>query len=191
MAYTSDWQNDVFVSYAQVDDQPLSGAHDGWVGSLVDALKVLLGQCLGRTDALAVWRDVQLPGHAPLTPEILARVRSSATLLIVLSEGYLASEWCGREYREFLALAGGDTRRLFVVERTPIERHRRPHELGDLLGYPFWVRDRRDGRARTLGVPIPTPAEPEYYHRLGRLALELASELQRLKAMTQQHVELR
>ena len=190
MAYTSDWQNDVFVSYAQVDDQPLSGASDGWVGTLVDALKVLLGQQLGRTDALAVWRDVQLPGHAPLTPEILARVRSSATLLIVLSEGYLSSEWCRRECREFVALAGARTRQLFVVERMPIDPARKPAELRELIGYPFWVRDRRDGRARTLGVPTPTSDEREYYLRLGRLALELASELQRVKAMTQQQIDL-
>src|SRR5262245_13180629 len=127
MAYTTGWQNDVFVSYAQVDDRPLPGG-TGWVSTLVDALKILLAQQLGRAEVLAVWRDLGLPGHAPLTPEIMAAVRSSAVLLLVLSEGYLASEWCRREQTEFLALAGSGTRRVFIVERLPIDRSSRPAE---------------------------------------------------------------
>jgi hypothetical protein len=182
MAYTPGWQNDVFVSYAHVDDQLLPGATHGWVSLLIDAVQVLLAQQLGRAEVLAVWRDLQLSGNAQLTPEIVGAVRDSAVLLVVMSEGYLASEWCQRERNEFLELAGSASRRLFVVERMPIERSRKPKELGDLLGYPFWSRDRADLPARTLGVPVPTPSEPEYYHRLNRLALELASELRRMKA---------
>src|SRR5215475_7701764 len=122
MAYVPGWQNDVFVSYAQVDDRPLPGASDGWVSLLVDALKTLLAMQLGRAEVLAVWRDLQLARHAQLTPEIFGALRSSATLLIILSEGYLATDWCWSEYREFVKLAGPGTRRLFVVERMPIER---------------------------------------------------------------------
>ena len=181
MAYTPGCANDVFVSYAQVDDRPLPGAKDGWVCLLVDALKILLAQQLGRAEVLAVWRDLQLSRHAQLTPEIFQAVRSSAVLLVVLSEGYLASEWCQRERNEFLDTAGTGTRRLFVVERMPIEHHRKPAEFSDLLGYPFWMRERDDLPARTLGVPVPTPNEPEYYHRLNQLALELATELKRIK----------
>ena len=182
MTYLPGWRNDVFVSYAQVDDRPLPGATDGWVCILVDALKVLLAQQLGRAELLAVWRDLQLARHSPLTPEIFQAVRTSAVLLVVLSEGYLASEWCQRERNEFLEIAGKGTRRLFVVERMPIERSRKPPEFSDLLGYPFWTRERDDMPARTLGVPVPTPNEPEYYHRLNRLAQELANELRRIKA---------
>ncbi|HEX8106177.1 MAG TPA: toll/interleukin-1 receptor domain-containing protein [Kofleriaceae bacterium] len=193
MAYVPGWQNDVFVSYAHVDDQPLPGARDGWVSLLGDALKTFLAMQLGRAEVLAVWRDRQLTGHTQLTPEILTAARNSATLLIVLSEGYLASDWCWSEYREFVKLAGAGTRRLFVVERMPIERGRKPEELRDLLGYPFWVRDHSDGPARTLGVPVPRPDEPEYYHRLNRLALELAGELRRIKLQReeQHHLNIR
>lgn len=182
MAYTAEWQHDVFVSYARVDDQPLPGARDGWVCQLVDALKVLLAQQLGRAELLAVWRDLQLPGNEPLPTAIFGAVQRSATLLVVLSEGYLASDWCQGEYEAFLALAGANTRRVFMVERMPIDRSRRPRPLDDLIGYPFWIRDRSDGPARTLGVPVPRPDEPEYYSRLNRLALELASELRRITA---------
>jgi len=184
MTYAPGWQHDVFVSYARVDDDPLPGATEGWVCLLVESLRTLLAQQLGRAERLAMWRDVQLPGHAQLTPEILGAVRSSATLLIILSEGYLASQWCLDEYRAFVTQAGDDTRRVFVVERTPIERARKPPPLDDRTGYPFWIRDRASAQPRTLGVPMPTPAEAEYYLRLNRLALELAGELRRIKAGT-------
>lgn len=182
MTYATGWQHDVFVSYARVDDEPLPGATDGWVCLLTEALRALLAQQLGRAEILEMWRDVQLAGNAQLTPEILTAVRGSATLLIILSEGYLASQWCLDEYREFVMRAGENTRRVFVVERTPIELARKPPVLDDRIGYPFWIRDRGSAHPRTLGVPVPTPGETEYYRRLNRLALELAGELRRLKS---------
>jgi hypothetical protein len=182
MAYVPSWENDVFVSYATVDDQPLPGASDGWVTVLVDSLKLLLAQQLGRSDSATIWRDLRLRGNEPLTDEIMTAAGSSALLLVVLSEGYLASEWCKRERNRFLELVGAGSRRLFVVERTPIERSRRPVELQDLLGYPFWVRKRAELPPRTLGFPAPTPGDSEYYERVTKLAIEIADELKLLRS---------
>jgi hypothetical protein len=182
MPYVPDWQNDVFVSYAQVDDRLVPGASAGWVCTLVDTLKIYLDQQIGRAELLAVWRDLQLAGNAQLSPEILAAVRSSAALLIVLSEGYLKSPWCGSELDAFLAVAGRASRRVFVVEAMPIERSRKPEGLRDLIGYPFWVRDRTDGPARTLGAPVPLPTDAEYYRRINRLSFEFAAELRRMQS---------
>ena len=43
-------------------------------------------------------------------------------MLVVLSEGYLASEWCRREHNEFLASVGTGSRcrREVQLARTPI-----------------------------------------------------------------------
>jgi hypothetical protein len=180
MAYANGYRHDIFVSYAHVDDKPLPGASTGWVSTLVDGLKVLLAQQVGRAEVLAVWRDLQLGGNVDITPEILSAVRESALLLVVLSEGYLASNWCQDERHNFLALAGDATRRLFVVESMPIERSRKPAEFRDRLGYPFWTRDCEEQSATTLGVPVPTPEQPQYYVRLHKLAVEAANELKRM-----------
>jgi hypothetical protein len=182
MAYSNAFDHDVFISYAHVDDQVLPGATDGWVTTLGNALQVLLAQKLGRAEVLTIWRDLSLSGNAPLSPEILSAVQRSATLIVVLSEGYLASEWCAAESNGFLEVAGEATRRIFVVEFTPIERSRRPKMFHDLTGYPFWTRDRFDAEPKTLGVPVPSPAEPEYYKRLNKLAVQLAAELKRTKS---------
>ncbi|HMI92636.1 MAG TPA: TIR domain-containing protein [Polyangiales bacterium] len=181
MAYVNAYRNDVFVSYAHVDDRALPGAGTGWVCTLVDALKIVLAEQLGRAEVLAVWRDLQLAGNVSVSEEVLAAVRDSALLLVVLSEGYLASEWCDAERSGFLDLAGAATRRLFMVERMPIERARKPAVFQDRKGYPFWQREHDDSPAHTLGVPAPTAAQPAYYQRLNTLGIELANELKRMR----------
>jgi hypothetical protein len=182
MTYSRAFKYDVFVSYARVDDAPLPGALLGWVTTLVDALRTQLAQQLGRAEMLAIWQDLGLAGNAPVTDDIMSAVRDSAALVVVLSEGYLASQWCTDESNSFLSLAGTATRRLFIVERVPIDRLRKPAVFQDRIGYAFWTRTRPGGEATTLGVPVPTPAEPDYYRRLNRLATELADELKRMRA---------
>jgi len=98
---------DIFVSYAHVDDEmPLQSNPQGWVTTLTSHLKNKLDQKLGRHEAYALWMDQELRGGQPITPNILAKVQRSAILLVVLSPGYVASEWCRRELDTF-AIARG------------------------------------------------------------------------------------
>jgi hypothetical protein len=181
-AFVPGYRNDVFVSYAHVDNEPLPGAKLGWVSNLVGALKIELASTLGRAEILTVWQDLQLQGNADITSDILAAVDDAATLVLILSPGYLASEWCQRERNRFLAKARGLSRRVFLVEITQVEREDRPAELKELKGYPFWVREVGGKAPRTLGKPQPLPEERSYYDRVGELAYELASQLKALKA---------
>jgi hypothetical protein len=85
MAYLSsdDYDFDIFVSYAHVDDQPLPPASQDWLTTLTNCIKTRLAQKLGRNDAYALWMDHELRGGQPITPEILQKVRRSAILLVV------------------------------------------------------------------------------------------------------------
>jgi hypothetical protein len=58
--YVPNYQHDVFVSYAPVDDEPLIGAETGWITTLLNGLKVSLNQKLGRRDAFSLWQDTLL-----------------------------------------------------------------------------------------------------------------------------------
>src|SRR5262245_13950230 len=88
---------DLFVSYAHVDNTPVFGAR-GWVSTLVQNLRNLLAQKMGRQDASSVWWDeIELRGNHDVTPEIRTTLQQSAALLLVLSPGYLASQWCKQE----------------------------------------------------------------------------------------------
>ena len=122
MAFVPKYQYDIFVSYAHVDDMPDVGADHGWVTTLISSLRTRLAQRLGRSDAFSLWMDPELANHGSLTPQILDALHGSATILIILSPGYLASWWCLREKDSFLdTLQGGSDSRIFLVERDIID----------------------------------------------------------------------
>lgn len=187
MAFVPGCEHDIFVSYAHVDDLPFPGTEKGWVTTLVETLRVLLAQKLGRRDSYSLWMDHQLSRHEKLTPEILNNLKGSATLLVILSPGYLASEWCLREKDSFLeSLAGSPLSgsRIFLIERDKVDYEERPEQFEDLLGYRFWVQEGEGEPVQVLGVPRADPSDSRqlrYFDELARVCANLADELKRLK----------
>ena len=175
--------HDVFVSYAHVDDQKLPEADTGWVTLLVDNLRQLLTQKLGRQENLALWMDHQLAGNVELTAAIDSAVRGSATILIIMSPGYKASRWCGSEMAMFLEAArarGNAASRVFLIEKDAVDK---PAKLEDFKGYRFWRRDPHSGVPRTMGYPRPDyDSEPQYYLLLEDISYQLAQEIKRHQA---------
>jgi hypothetical protein len=178
--YVPPYKHDIFVSYAHVDNEPLAGADTRWVTNLVTGLRPMLGQKLGRADAYSLWMDYELRGNEPVTPDILNQLRETALFVLILSPGYLASEWCYRELNLFIGQAGRGSGRVFIVEREAVER---PEALRDLLGYKFWVWNEMH-QQRILGVPKPGEEDYVYYERLGELAHQIADKLKYLRAQS-------
>src|SRR5215470_12207275 len=124
MTFVNGFKHDIFVSYAHVDDQAWPGTSQRWVTTLVEGLKLALAQKLGRPDSFSLWMDYKLPGHKPLTPEIFENLEQSATLLIVLSPGYVASHWCKDEKNTFLETVKhlpDNQARVFVIKHSPLD----------------------------------------------------------------------
>lgn len=181
MAFVHGYSYDVFISYAHVDDQPPVGEEEGWVTTLVGELKKELKRKLGGSGA-SWWMDESaMAGNIPIPDQILDAVDVSAVLVVFLSAGYLKSEWCHRERNKFLKQVGKRTRsRLFIVEQDNVERSELPNEFGDLLGYPFWEKQKRGTSTRRLGFPKPTPKEEGYYDLVIQLTADLSMELESL-----------
>jgi hypothetical protein len=139
MAHIPGATHDLFVSYAHVDNA------QAWVDHLVDKVRVEVCQRLGARDfSIFVDRD-QVQGNRPITPTILDAVRGSALLMVVMSPGYLNSEWCRRERSAFLSMVKGrvENGSVFVVRAREVDRGEVPTEFGDLLGFEFFAKDRR------------------------------------------------
>jgi archaellum component FlaC len=182
--YVPNYKNDIFISYAHVDNERLPGADAGWVTTLVSALKKSLAQKLGRADSYSLWMDYQLRGHQPVNADIYEQLKGSAILVFILSTGYLASRWCLLEFYTFLSQIEQDSGRLFMVEYEPVKAEEKLPEVQKLLNYPFWQRDENTGEPRTLGIPKPHPdRDQEYYQQLNKLATELANKLKQLQAV--------
>jgi hypothetical protein len=170
--------NDVFISYAHIDDLPARGVKYGWVSTLHYNLERALSRQLGGN--CPIWFDQsELRGNHSVTPEIAGKVTLAKTLVIVLSKSYLSSEWCRRELSLFRqAVNGARQGRLFVVNMAGLGRDElNSLGLGDLNTYHFWYRDEAK-RIRTYGAPAPRPDdEPEYYNLLDDLASDIADVL--------------
>ena len=184
MAYVPGYAHDIFVSYAQVDDLTDRDGVDGWVTTLIKKLSNRMAQLLGRQDNFSIWYDQYLSRHVNITPEIMSTLEKTATLVVVLSPGYVASEWCQRERHAFLKLVQNrmrDDARVFLLQRDKLELEERPEEFGDLLGYKFWVQDRAGKPPRILGMSHAGPDEDAYFDVLNDVAWELSKKLKQLK----------
>src|SRR4051812_47228618 len=103
MAYLAQYDQDVFVSYAHIDNEPEASGAEGWVDVLVRLLEGEIHKRLGTREP-RIWVDRDLATNRPLSAELLTRVRRSALLVVIMSPSYLNSEWCRRERETFLAL---------------------------------------------------------------------------------------
>ncbi len=182
MSYVPNYEYDIFISYAHVDDEVLPGTAQGWVSTLHDCLRARLTQRLGRSDAYSLWMDYKLE-HGLITPQILNAVHKSATILIVLSPGYKASDWCNHEKNTFLDLIKGSSSRVFLVYRDKIDEY--PPEFRDLKFFPFWKIERKGKAPHILGTPelekeLTTDVR-DYYAQVDDLTEELVRELNTLK----------
>lgn len=184
MGFLTDYQYDIFVSYAHVDDVPLPGVKEGWVTTLINCIKIKLSMELGRNDAYSLWMDCDLAKNVRLTPQIMSALNKTAIMIIILSPGYLASEWCTREKNTFLQLLQQGDSRIFIIERNFIEPATRPPEFSELIGFRFWVHDRDGMPDKILGEPEPSrdANAGEYYRKVDEVAFELKKTFYDLKA---------
>ena len=64
VAFSKDFENDIFISYAALDDAPFAG-QDGFVSQLQTDLAIRLSQRLGRQ--VRIWRDFMMTGGSGLS----------------------------------------------------------------------------------------------------------------------------
>jgi len=182
MGYVAPEKPDIFVSYAWADNEELPDGAPGWVSEFAEWLLIGLGRAIGRRDACHLWMDLQLPSNARLSPEIEAKIRDCAVMIVVLSRGYLASEWCTKELGQFLeeeiGRRCGSGSRIFVVEMSNVPR---PPALKkeELVGKRFWVMDKLSQRVHPMGFSKAEREDPRYINQIMDLSQDIAAELER------------
>ena len=174
-AYVSNYEYDIFVSFARVDNEPLPGIEEKWVTTLIDKLESSIKQRVTTNQTPNISRDDEL-GDISVTDETIEKIENSAILLLILSPGYLASEWCVSVCQSFLKHAGKNSGRVFIIQREMVEY---PTELSDSKCYKFYKQ--------IDGTPIPLeqfePFSTEYSQKINCLAIELTYELEKLKVL--------
>jgi hypothetical protein len=158
---------DIFISYTHRANKSLSidqKEENGWISRFHHCLEIRLGELLGRDPV--IWRDFKLQGNDKFDEEIMSRLSKAKIIVTVISPGYLNSEWCMKELREFLKAAESSSEldvenksRIFKVVKTHVPIEEQPDEIRNLLGYNFFQLDEKDHPHELM----PEEGFPNYY----------------------------
>src|SRR5262245_55881958 len=179
MGLVSGYNNDVFISYSHIDNQPFGNPGGGWVDIFHEQLQNFVNVHVGRRTN--VWRDRRLTGAEVFSDEIEQQLRSSAVLVSIISPGYMQSEWCNRELLGFTKAANdrgnlrvGNLQRAVKVLRLPVERSVLPTLLDEVLGVQFYRVDPASGRARDFLLDSSADALQVFRARVDDVAQDLS-----------------
>lgn len=178
MSPIRDFEDEVFISYAHIDNQPLDEGLKGWVETLHERLQIRLTQLTG--EPVAVWRDRKLQGNDIFAETLVARLSKVALLVAVVSPRYVKSEWCLKELEEFCRCAArsggltvGDKCRVFKVVKIHIPLESHPPQLRGVLGYEFYEYDAERGRAKEFNPEVVPQRDIRYWEKLDDLAYDI------------------
>lgn len=174
-------EEDIFISYAHIDNQPLAEGLKGWVETFHERLRVRLEQLTGETTH--IWRDRKLQGNDIFAETLITRLSKTSIMVVVLSPRYVKSEWCLKELGEFSQCAEtsggltiGDKSRVFKVVKlhVPVQEH--PPQLRDVLGYEFYEYDPERARAREYSPDVTPARDIRYWTKLDDIAYGIIPE---------------
>lgn len=186
-----DFENDIFISYAHIDNQPLSEGQVGWISEFHKFLEIRLTQLRG--EKVRILRDSKSQGNDYIDDKVVEQFPTIALLVSVLSPRYVKSTFCIQELEEFCNGAkqtggirvAGNKSRIFKIIKTPVPPEQQPQELQTLLSYEFYEIDQA-GRPREFNKIFGSDREQKYWAKLEDLAYDI---FQLLEVFGQKQVE--
>jgi hypothetical protein len=176
MSSPPDPRQDAFISYTHANNLLLDQDGNGWVDNFHQHLEVHLLQFTGRK--VTIWRDPQMAGNSVLRKTLQDKLKDTFALIAILSPGYVASEWCMGELKEFCATAeasGGlhynGRSRIFAVVKLPPDGNY-PHEIEDQLRYEFFEANSKTKRPDEFRADVRNRDE-RYWLKLQELAWDM------------------
>ena len=175
----------LFISYAHIDNQPLTAEQQGWITRFHASLEALLSMRMG--GKAEIWRDDKLQGNDVFADEIVDQFAQTAVLVSVLTPRYLNSQWCTKEVAEFCKCAeqsGGivieNKARIFKVLKTPVDTQESlPSVVKDVLGYEFFTFE--DETPLELDPVYGEKYAQDYNRKVGKLAWDISQLLKLLE----------
>lgn len=180
------FEKHLFISYAHIDNLPLSPEQQGWISRFHVSLEALLSMRLGQK--AEIWRDSKLAGNDIFGDEIVSQFPKTALLISVLSPRYVESEWCTREVSEFCKAAEESAGltvenkcRVVKIIKSPLDKDDPlPPVMKAILGYQFYQLD-EDNTPLELDPAYGAEMAQKYNVRVAKLAWEISQVLKMLE----------
>ncbi len=186
--------SDVVIAYANLDDQPVHAAHQGWISQLHQNLQVRVAQLSGKQVAV-----VKQPGTSVSVEndaEVLKHVPQAKTVISVLSPPFAKSNGCHKIVETFWKKASesgqfqvNNRSRLLNIVKTPVENEELPLEIrslyAGLVPYEFFERDRETGRLREFDEAFGETAIQRFHERVYDVAYDISQVLKYLGEVPQ------
>ena len=183
------FEKDIFISYAHIDDESLIASQKGWITEFHRALEIRLAQLLGRRPI--IWRDPSLQGNHIFDQQIVSQFSQVAIMISIVTPRYAKSEWCVREVNEFyetckqnIGFSLQNKARIFKVIKTPIKSDQHPEKIQNVLGYEFYSTDVNTGRIKEFGQVFGQQSEIAYWEKLDDLANDICTFLESIESIT-------
>lgn len=161
MGYVPGYENDVFISYAHVDNDPLVEGKPGWVDFFEDLLRKRVRARL--RGEIQLFRDQKLRLYGQFSDQLTEKLASSAVLICILSPNYVESDWCLWELEQFCKRTGND--RIIKVVKTHFdEQSLKPNamsllkQIEHVLDSRFYARNESAGFIEDL-LPEVNPEQ--------------------------------
>ncbi len=183
------FNKDIFISYAHIDDESMVASQKGWITEFHRALDIRLAQLLGRRPN--IWRDLSLQGNHIFDQQIVSQFSQVAVMISILTPRYVKSDWCVKEVNEFYATCEQNVgftlqnkSRIFKVIKTPVRLELHPEKIQNVLGYEFYSTDPNSGRVKEYGQVFGQQSEIAYWEKLDDLANDICTFLESLEGTT-------
>jgi len=175
--YLPKFEHDIFLSYRHIDAPP-----DPWIEQLCEKLARELTTRLNRVD---IWRDTSdLRYGDNWNEEIEKAVSSAAIFIAVLTENYLDSAVCAREFDLYLRRAGHDATNGIESVVVPILRHALKTLPEEFAPYHYTgIFDKESGLELDPGNRANEKGS--FYHEVAVLGVQLVRRLQELAGILQ------
>ncbi len=153
MALIPGFENDIFISYAHVDNVTLNEGQKGWIEQFYAHLKQLLDRRYGRMDMVKIWwDDKKLDGTKLFDDSIQAGIEKAAIMICIHSPGYQKSKYCLEELDLFckktqkdpMGIKVGDKSRIVHVLLNNIHYDEWPAPFAGTTGFPFHDASEKD-----------------------------------------------
>jgi serine/threonine protein kinase len=182
-------RSDVVITYANLDDQPLTSGRPGWISQLHQNLQVRVAQLSGKQ--VAVVKHSDRCASAETEAEILKQIPNAKTVVSVLSPPFAHSDGCHRLVGSFWKSATDSGQfevqqrsRLLNVIKTPVDTDELPPDLRmlytGLVPYEFFERDPLSGRLREFDQAFGNIALQRFHERVYDVAYDISQVLKYL-----------